>query len=224
MQPSSTDVPPAKRSKTSDDSVWSRAAVFAQGSVSIELFTPDGTALEERRSFLVSTIRDGHKYSLRLRFRELLWLSRLLDLDFGNHSVTVARGRLVTLRLADTLVTVGTTIGRVKSKVYFDRLQAQVLLSIVNNTIDVFGYDWDMVSVDDLLQAFGQLRRRNAVNPVSLGLLTCALGSRVIGKPVDSIVGYGERLGNPPAYLVQVSDKLKQLLDSLVSDNAGTSD
>lgn len=215
---SRASLPAPKRQRTNDDASWPRAAVFSQGEVSIELFTVDGSAFADRRSFVVGQVRDGRKYTLRLRFKELIWLNALLFLEWGTHTLTLFPGRVLTLRISDTLTSLSVSQERSELKIYFDPSRTQTLIKLIKDLLRVFEFDWGSVPTDDLLQAFGQLRRRNAVD--SPDLLKRALGTRIYGKPVDSLIDYGEGMGNPPAALVTLADRLLPLVQCLVCDDS----
>lgn len=208
--------PQPKRQRGETHAPWARAAAFVSGNVSIDMFTMDGSAFAERRSFVVGQARDGRKFTLRLRYKELVWLHAIMWMDWGTHTLTLFPGRTLTYRVSDKLTSITLDQDKIHARMFLD--SSEVLDKLIGELLSVFGDEWDTVPVDELFQAFGILRRRNAVSAAAQDMLTRALGSAAYGKPVDSLVEYGERTGNPQASLVALSDRLLPLVLCLASD------
>lgn len=196
---------------------WPRAAAFSQPGFGITLTSIDGSVFVERRSFILTSCH--HKGILRLKLQEICWLARMFGFCEGEKTCCLYYGRVIGFLRTDRFTSIylrrGGRHGN-EVRMMFDLAQTQALGNLLFSVWNAFWIDWESHSVEEILHAFGVLRRRNVLNSDALQRFVRALGSRATGKPVEMLVEYGEKMDNPPVNLTRLADFELSLVGCLV--------
>lgn len=213
----SPSLPPAPKKKTKNE--WLCVARIMSGSdVSLELFSPDGT-LRPQRSFNLSVEREGKKYSVTLKDKEVKWFVGVLRMPVGTQILKLFNERSVEVAFMSEVIRVTVKDGETERKVFLDVQRGGAIASAFEKMLEATSFPFEEQSKKDLFMSLALLKKRYPEKMRNGADVMLAKVVNANAKNLEAWAEEGERLaemGNPRKVLVDLMDRVGELLPMLV--------